>query len=216
MFKKTKLLVFVGPDGSGKTTIIENLRLKLAQTYDVEVNHIRFNNIPRAGNLKFFLTGLFRLKFKKRITKTVSNLNDPVERYVYGPKIPLWKIIPLLCYEILDYLLAYFVLYKKSKNSILIFDRYFYDFYTEKNWSNTPSWFMKLLCALAPEPDFIFFMKNSPEEINKRKNELSIDDIAFVNGRTVELLRNKKNFVSLDTNHSPDEIAQSILSIAAL
>jgi thymidylate kinase len=220
MFKKTKLLVFVGPDGSGKTTIIENLRSKLVPRYDVEVNHIRFNKIPRVGDLKFFLSRLLRFKFEKRITKTVSNLHEPVEIYVYGPLFPLWKIMPLLCYEILDYVAAYFVLYKrKSKNlksSVLMFDRYFYDFYTEKDWSNTPSWLMQLLCALAPEPDFIFFMKNTPEEINKRKNELSIDDIAFVNGRTIKLLGGKRNFFSLDTNNSPDEIAETILSIADL
>ena len=210
---KSTLLVFVGPDGSGKTTIIENLRLKLSPKYEVKINHIRFNIIPRAGHLKAFLLGLLRFKFSSFKMNSASKLGVSEGRYVYGPKFPFWKIMPLLCYEIFDFILAYFYLFKCNNTRIILFDRYFYDYYTEKDWSNTPSWLMNFLCFFAPEPDWVFFMENTPEEINKRKNELSIDDIAFVNSRTTQLLGNKSNFVSIDTNQSPDEIAKFILTI---
>ena len=212
MFKKTKLLVFIGPDGSGKTTVIENLRLKLSPKYHVEINHIRFNIIPRLGHLKAFLLGLLRFKISRLPVKTSSKLCAPVSRYTYGPNIPLWKIMPLLCYEIFDFILAHFYLYKRNNANIIMFDRYFYDYYTEKDWSNTPSWLMNWLCFFAPEPDHIFFMENTPEVINKRKNEISIDDIAFINSRITQLLGEKSNFVSIDTNQSPDEIVRFILT----
>ena len=210
---KSKFMVFVGPDGSGKTTIIENLRSRLSSNYRVEVNHIRFNLIPRAGNLKAFIKALFKLKISNVNRKSESSLDPPTGRYIYGPDIPLWKIIFLLCYEVFDYVFGYFIVFGRGRDSILMFDRYIYDYYTEKNWSNTPIWFMNILLLLVPKPDYIFFLKNDPIEINRRKNELSIDDIDIVNKRIITLLSDKDNFVTVDTNNSPDDMAQIILDL---
>lgn len=212
MFNKRTLLVFVGPDGSGKTTTIENISSKLSPKYEVEINHIRFNNIPRAGTLKALIWSIFKEGTVPPNPITKPYLAVPEKQYVYGPNLPLWKIALVLSYEIFDYILGYFILFHSKKDSILVFDRYLYDYYTEKDWSNTPFWFMSFLCFFAPEPDYVFFMKNTPETINKRKNELSIDDIAFVNSRITELLGKKRNFVSIDTNQSPDEIVRFILT----
>ena len=219
MFIKRTLIVFVGPDGSGKTTIIENLKTRLSPHYQVEVNHIRFNNIPRAGNLKAFIYSLFKLRIQPLPSRTKSNLSGSDGKYFYGPKFPLWKIIPLLTYEIFDYILGYFTIFRiafiasSHQNTLILFDRYLSDFYTEKDWSNTPRWFINLLLLLAPSPDYIFFMKNSPEKIHSRKYELSISDINIVNNRTQSLLCNKTNFVPLDTNNSPDELVEIIMAM---
>tara|TARA_B100000787_G_C16130155_1_gene266956 strand:+ start:94 stop:780 length:687 start_codon:yes stop_codon:yes gene_type:complete len=219
MFIKRTLLVFVGPDGSGKTTVIENLKTRLSPHCQIELNHIRFNNIPRAGNLKAFIFSLFNPRIQTLRSRTKSNLIGPDSKYIYGPKFPLWKIIPLLSYEIFDYILGYFTIFRiaftgsSHQNTLILFDRYLSDFYTEKDWSNTPRWFMNFLLLLAPSPDYIFFMKNSPEKIHSRKYELSIDDIDIVNNRIQSLLCKKTNFVSLDTNNSPDELVEIIMAM---
>jgi thymidylate kinase len=215
MFNKSKLVVFVGPDGSGKTTIIENIKAKLSSKYKVKVNHIRFNNIPRAGNLKSFILSIFKGESRRLNYLTKSDLNTSSKHYVYGPKIPLFKIILLLSYEIFDYIFGYLSLYNSKNDSIILFDRYLYDYYTEKDWSNTPLWLMNFFSSLAPGPEYIFFMENSPQEINKRKNELSIEDIDIVNKRTRELLARKVNFVPLNTNNSPDELAEIVFALLA-
>ncbi len=213
MFNKRTLLVFVGPDGSGKTTIIENIRTKLSPKYKVEINHIRFNNIPRAGNLKALIRSIFKKGIIPPNTITKSYLTAPEKQYVYGPNFPLWKITLILTYEIFDYILGHFILFHSKKDSIVVFDRYLYDYYTEKDWSNTPLWFMNFLLLLAPNPEYIFFMENTPQEINKRKNELSVKDIEIVNKRTRALLSRKTNFVPLDTNKSPDQLAEVVFSL---
>ncbi len=210
MFYRSKLLVFVGPDGSGKTTIIKKVSNRLPDN-NIQINHVRFNIIPRFGQFKAFILSLLRLKiitFKEPVISTVGGV---VKRYVYGKNIPRWKVFFLLFYELFDYVLGYVQLFSSDRKNIIIFDRYVYDYYTEKDWSNTPLIVMKTIMLLIPKPDFIFYMFNDPVVINNRKNELSVNDIRIVSDRISNLLSDQDNFVVLETSDSPDCIADKVI-----
>tara|TARA_B100001142_G_C14295885_1_gene640817 strand:- start:648 stop:1295 length:648 start_codon:yes stop_codon:yes gene_type:complete len=213
MLKKNKLIVFVGPDGSGKTTVINKLISMLPSRKKTLINHIRFNKIPRLGHLKKILISIFKLKIPDQYKVTKSTLDNPKNLYVYGPSFPVWKIILVLSYEVLDYLLGYFDVYDSRDEKVIIFDRYIYDYYTEKDWCNTPKFFMKFLMKIIPKPDYIFFMKNEPEVIHKRKKELVVEDIRIVNTRTKTLLEYENNFIRIDTNNTPEQITENIIRL---
>jgi thymidylate kinase len=213
MIYKNKLLVFVGPDGSGKTTAINKIRASLSSTNQVQVNHIRFNHIPRAGQLKNFIVSLFKLEVTSIPKATVSEVDEPITQYIYPDNVPLFKILVLMCYEVFDYIIGYLTLYSRSNNKIIVFDRYIYDYYTEKHWSNTPTSFMRILMKLAPKPDFIFFMHNEPMVINSRKNELSVEDIVLVSERIKTLLNKEENLVVIDTSKSINQITDEIIAL---
>ena len=208
------LIVFVSPDGGGKTTTINELVKILPREYVVNNRHIRFNNIPRFGHLIQWIKNPF--SFKKIFYKTESKTSDPLIRHIYGESLPLWKAIIVLSYEALDYLLGYFLLLGGKSNKIYLFDRYIYDYYTERNWCNTPLIFMKILMWIIPKPSLIVVLHNEPEVIYSRKPELDIKDIRYIQGRIDELLVNCNNVLKISTDETPATIARKVLEAVRL
>lgn len=205
---KTKLIVLVSPDGGGKTSAINELRALVSDRYQIHDRHIRFNNIPRLGYLLNRLRN--PLKSNSAFIPSTSTLGKEIKRHTYGEAIPLWKIVIILSYELLDYLLGYASLITKRGNHIFLFDRYIYDYYTERNWNNTPRWLMRLIMVIIPRPLLIINLKNDPEVIHQRKPELSVSDIAYTQDRIEDLLRGDSNLVELCTVIPPKEIAKRI------
>lgn len=211
---KSKLIVLVGPDGSGKTTAIHELRNLISDSYTIHDRHIRFNNIPRFGHLLYRLKN--PLSRKPLYSPSQSTLNSELKTHSYGENIPIWKILIILGYDLFDYLIGYLSLISKSDNSLFVFDRYIYDYYTERDWINTPRWLMRLIMILIPKPYLIVILKNDPVVIYDRKPELSISDITYTQDKIEELLGRDLNIIKLSTDRSPKEIAQSIVHQAEL
>ncbi len=213
-FFKAKLIVFVSPDGGGKTTAISELRKLVMYNCKINERHIRFNNIPRIGQL------LYRLKhpFDRKVVfvSSRSDINTIVHKHVYDKDVPLWKILIVLCYDVFDYLFGHLSLFSRSKNTIYIFDRYIYDYFTEKNWSNTPRWLIKTIMRLIPVPALIVVLQNDPEVIHKRKAELSVADIRYTQERIEALLSGSQNLMRISTLNSPEEIAKAVAYRAGL
>ena len=205
---KTKVIVLVSPDGGGKTSAIHELRALISDRYHIHDRHIRFNNIPRIGYLLYKLKN--PLKGDAPFIPSTSNLGKEIKKHTYGEAIPLWKIVIILSYELLDYLLGYVSLITKRGNHIFIFDRYIYDYYTERDWNNTPRWLMRLIMSIIPRPLLIINLKNDPEVIHKRKPELSVSDIAYTQDRIECLLQGDPNLIELCTVIPPKEIAKCI------
>ena len=147
MFKvyKAKLIVFVSPDGGGKTTTINALEQKISKRYITTRSHIRFNILPRLGQLMFRIR--HPLHKQPVFVKSVSESGLPVKKHIYAANVSIWKILIVLAYETFDYFLGYFSLFSRSERTVYIFDRYIYDYFTEKSkdahfqdiWLNTLS-----------------------------------------------------------------------------
>ena len=103
-----------------------------------------------------------------------------------------------------------------NKKTVVLFDRYVYEYYTEPNYLNNRIGFMKFIMKIAPKPDYIFYLNNSPTVIHKRKQELSIEQIDLVQSRVIELLSNMDNFIVIDTSESSETITSQIISTACL
>jgi len=208
------LIVFVSPDGGGKTTTINELVKILPRKYVVNSRHIRFNNIPRLGHLIRWIKS--PLSYKKVLVKTESKTSDPIVRHIYGKNLPLWKILIVLLYEIFDYLLGYFVLFGSNKKEVYLFDRYIYDYYTERDWCNTPLIIMKIIMRMIPKPSLIVVLYNDPDIIYSRKPELDIKDIKYTQDRIDELLVNHQNVLKISTDETPATIAQRVIEAVRL
>ena len=211
---KAKLIVFVSPDGGGKTTAIYELRKLISDKYKINERHIRFNNIPRIGHLLYKLKHPFHRK--PVFVASKSSINIPIKKHIYEKDIPLWKVLIVLAYEVFDYLLGHLSLFSKSNNTIYIFDRYIYDYYTERDWKSNPRWLLRFIMILIPKPTLTVILRNDPEVIHKRKAELSVADIKYTQERIDELLIGDQNIVEISTVQSPKEIAKEIVQLVGL
>lgn len=206
--KRSKIIIVVGPDGCGKTSFIQELSYLLQSTLLVKRFHVRFHFIPRFGQLKLFISNLFKRKTTQPLLATSSIPSSISPRYQYGEPKSFLIVLLVLFYETIDYTLGYFILFSIRKPSIILFDRYVFDYYTERDWSNTPRWLIRLISLIIPAPDFIVHLINEPDVIQSRKNELSIDDIIYVNNRILKLLSSHPSYIPLSTELSPPELAQ--------
>lgn len=212
MFKKNKMIVFVGCDGVGKTTLIRKLVEEIEDFVDVKYFHIKFNLIPRLGVILKFLKD--KLSLKTKVMQTQSQLENAsvVVKHNYGPDMPLWKLLVNINFDLLDYSLGYLHIFR-SQSSLIIFDRYIYEFFTELNCRRLPLSVMRFYMRLVPKPDFIFHLYNDPDTIYRRKPELSVDEIIEIQSRIDLLLANNKNLIKIKTDRSEKELSDMVLRI---
>jgi thymidylate kinase len=161
-------MAFLGTDGAGKSTIIENIRPILNEAFHngIYYEHLRPNMIPSIAKL-----------FRKN-----EILDGPVINPHAKNKSGLLGSLLRWNYYLIDYTLGYFFKIfprKAFRSCVWIFDRYYYDYLIDKRRTrvNLPSWLLKMGKLIIPEPDIIICLGAEPNIIYKRKPELSIQEV---------------------------------------
>ena len=157
------MIVLLGTDGSGKTTIINELpQYFIKKNIDMEISYYHW----RPG---YFI--------KKKSNIEGSLVENPHAKPAYG------KIKSYIKFMIinLDYLLGYLFKVKKEINDgkLVIFDRYYYDYYLDKlrYRLSLEDKVIKLFQFMIPKPDITFLLIGTPETLYERKKEVSMDEI---------------------------------------
>lgn len=200
---KGKLIAFIGPDGSGKTTFIELSEKHFGKLYrGVKKYHIRFNILPE---LK---TGHGISSMKGKVNKSSSK---EVKRSLIS-KLASWFVV---MYYTLEFFIGRIPLKKyRMKNYIVFYDRYYYDFFVQPTSRNLIYKFRKILLLFVKKPDIIIHLDADAELIYKRKQELEIEEIHTQNTILEKLLNNSKNvFIVKNENKSINEIDREIFDI---
>ena len=184
-------MVFVGPDGSGKTTLIEKLKEDSFEIFRSLPNRFQvFHHRPH------FLRNISQLFKRKMSDEEVFDINfNPHSGKQSNSLVSFFKLIYYSC----DYFLGYLskILPLQRQNKFVIFDRYFYDFIVDQKRSAlyVPRKLAILLyMILIPKPNKIFFIKVDPQEAHIRKNELSVEMISEINNKYDLLVKELINF----------------------
>ena len=184
-------IAFLGPDGSGKTTIINGLT---------------------SANLPFRKTDYFHLKpvYSKNGTNEVTT--DP---HQFKPYNKVKSYVKLL-YFLFQYNFGWLknIMPLKIKSSLIIFDRYFDDLIADnKRYRYGGGNFIaKFLRLFIKRPALYFVLVTDAKTIYERKQEVAFTELENQINRYRGLVDNNRYF-EIDVSRSPEIIVKNVLKI---
>lgn len=196
---------FTGPDGSGKTTVIDQILERLAPVFRTahKYYHFRpalFGNLGEVAHS----AGL-----KKEVDRDYSNPHR-------GEKTGALSSFARLLYYSLDYIVGYFVKVKSviRITRVVIFDRYYTDIICDSRRSRIYLnykflyWFGKLFI---PSLNYNILLTARSETILARKRELDEEGIRCINER-IDYLADKKGYKKILNEQTPEVAVAEILN----
>jgi len=197
--KKGKMLAILGPDGSGKTTISN------------ELTRLVHENVFFCG-VETFHFRTFRGSSLGSVMSDGSGVISGGRPYGAQPRSSLGSAIKLL-YYLFEYNIGYLKNIRPliRENKLVIFDRYFLDFALDPSRARIrlPKGIITFLNKFIPQPDLYVFLVGDPMQLAKRKGELTTEETsALIQGYTCA---GKKLGLVLDTmSGTPSEMAEKI------
>lgn len=205
------IIVILGPDGTGKTTVADMLVKKFKKN-KISARHYpqRFGILPRL----FFFKKIFLMIFRKNGFPKKNNSYKEI--FDLSQNHPLLSLVYISWYGV-DYFLGGIIIKLKNFFSkriyVAVFARYFYDYYYQSNNRRLPVFVKKIIGIIVPEPSFIFFINRDAKSIFEDKPELPIEEIKFQQNYIIEFLGSKKNFKIIDGELGPVDTVNNIFEI---
>lgn len=197
------IIAIVGTDGVGKTTVINQICKSIKQVLpvpEVYVKHWRPNLLPNIRNI-----------FSR---KRMYSYNDTGS--IQPRRRPGYFLILRLLYYYLDFLLGGYFLDRKSSAhlNLIIYDRCALDMYVDPvRFGLSSNHGMQLFWRLIPKPDAVIFLYDDPENIVRRKAELSVKEIERQQTEWFKLYENGWVTHALKVEGTPVEVAQKLDNI---
>lgn len=196
---------FTGPDGSGKTTVIDLLLEQLAPVFRTahKYYHFRpalFGNLGEVAHS----AGL-----KKEVDRDYSKPHR-------GGKTGVLSSFARLLYYSLDYVVGYFVKVKTVTRitRIVIFDRYYTDIICDSRRSRiylNYKFLYEFGKLFIPSLDYNILLTASTDTILARKKELNEEGIRTINEK-IDYLADKRGYKKILNEQTPEMAVAEILN----
>ena len=192
-----------GPDGSGKTTVINLLLAQLGQIYGrnaINYRHFRPSLLPRIAEVA-------------RAAGAVETVDTNYDRPHRSPPSGLAGSLLRTAYYCFDYLFGFLrsVHPDLVKRKIVLYDRYYYDMIADpfRSRLSLPLSFLRAAGHFLPLPQHAFFLRVAPAEIYRRKQELTLEKIIELNARYEDLA--KRDWMTLIDNNGAPKAAAALI-----
>ena len=200
------LIVIIGPDGSGKTTIA-NCLVEEFNKRKINAHHLAMH-VEILPKLKDLVNPF--LKNKIDHSHEEGELNAGMKVKVNSP---MRGAIYVAWYSI-DYFLGHLKIKKHKQNGEhVIFARYYFDYYYQRTHDKTPRWFIKIFERLIPKPDYIFTINRNAKDIYRLKPELSIEEIKIQQNKIKSAISFRKNAYEINGELGIEATLNEILKI---
>jgi thymidylate kinase len=187
-------VAFLGPDGAGKSSVIEALPSKLDSVF------------PRAKELGF-APGL--LSFTRRGHQSTSEPHGLKPR---SPLISLARVAYWMSYYVLSWVALRFTL---ARSTLVLYDRHFVDILVDQKRYRYggPLWLLRLAWRCIPKPDLIILLDAPAEVLQARKQEVPMEVSARQRQAYLALVQTLPNGRIVDASQIPEHVANSIVEI---
>lgn len=206
--KYWRFIAVEAPDGTGKTTFINNLIVELRKYYVSDekrfcVHHFRPSILPNLG----------AAGEKMKVMKQDKDFTNP---HRAKPANGLSSFIRMLYYWI-DYVIGIPIILRKEVQyeRYTIFDRYIYDFLVdpERSRISLPKWIRLCFSKLVVKPQIVFVLNADPDVIYERKQELTKCEITRQLEDFHDLKKTCKNVTFIDANQTPQEMVEQAMAL---
>lgn len=193
------IVVFLGPDGCGKTTISMNVELFMRESsWTVRRFEGRVGILPQLSNFVFWKRTA-SIKNSKKNPAYLAGMNVAINGYL--------KSCILVCY----YGIEYFFYKFKARGELWIFARYFYDYYFQRTFRKVPVWWVHFMRFFIRKPDLIFVLKREAPMIFEQKPELTIAEIEYEYDLISKYLGKMPNVYFIDATKSIELITHEVV-----
>lgn len=203
------LIVIIGPDGCGKTTVANRL-LELASVLGFTNAHhfaSNFGVLPTIGAIKKVVFSAIGRTYYNR---SAHPEGEPLGGMKNAPNSPFKGVLLLLWYTV-DFFLGHQKCRRWNKNNeLVIFARYYHDYFFQRAYSRIPQVLVRACFRLIPRPDLVLFLSRTPAEIFKLKPELSIDEINRQNNAIITEFGLHSNFVMVNADGGVEQTVEII------
>jgi len=183
------IVAILGPDGSGKTTVIEHLEAEFAPAFrGVRRFHLR----PHFGR-----------------SSGGAPVSNPHAQEPRGGFTSFLKIGMFLA----DYWSSWLreVMPSKLRSSLIVFDRYYHDLLVDRRRYRLPERFAlpRWISPLIPQPDLWLVLDAPAEKLVARKGEISMESARCLTAAYAALADRLPNAVIIDSGGSIEETLQA-------
>jgi len=181
-------VAFLGPDGSGKSSVIEAVAMQLAPAFR-RVSRFHYRPMLIAGPGKS--------------SGPVTNPHGKAKRSSLSSSI---KMMMLLA----DYVLGYLLRLRPAlvRSSFVIFDRYFSDVLADPKRLRYggPRWLSRLVNWIIPQPDLLIILDAPADVLWSRKQEVAFEKLTELRQRYLEIAASSPNAVIIDASQALSKV----------
>lgn len=203
------LIVIVGPDGCGKTTIADAVekRFRGRPFQSLLRVHMLFG-VPRMRSIKAFLYRCIGMSLAPQKEEAPGTMHMGMQ-----PPHSILKSLAYVTYYGFGMIIGRLKLFLwRTQGGLVLADRFFQDYYYMRGYMNCPRWYIRLMEFFAPKPDLIISLERPAEDIYSQKPELSIDEIRREQFVIRECLANRKNTRIIDASHGLEPTIRAVIS----
>lgn len=194
-FSRGLWIAFFGPDGIGKSTVIEHLERQVQPAFD--------------GIVRFHFRPGFR-----RCGRDGSPVTQPHAMRQRSPGISTLKLLFWLGDCWFGYLTA--ICPGRSHRRLIIFDRYLPDLLVDPVRYRLPlrcSGFARWLTALAPQPDLYVLLDAPAEVVQERKSELPLTESRRQRNAYLKMFEELHSRLIVSAEFPAAEVARNVAAV---
>jgi thymidylate kinase len=186
-------IAFMGPDGSGKSLIINAVSQEFAPSFrTTRYFHLRPRLIGRKPTNK-------------------GPVTDPHGQLPRGQIASIAKVLDLWFDYVFGYLFRIFP--GLIRTELVLFDRCFYDLLVDSRRIRYggPPWLLRAAARLAPGPDLVILLDAPPEVLRARKQEVPLAEVARQRAAYLDLAHTLSSAVVVNAAQLPEEVIHDAL-----